>query len=231
MPQHDTSRPFQRTGLAVAAALFVMALLLVSNPLRFRSPVAPPVPVAAWATDTSPVRRPKMRPDYEVAPFTFECNACHRIIPPPANTHVRTATQHREVVLKHGINTWCLNCHHPQNRNVLVNDRGEEIPWDQPQRLCAKCHGPVYRDWLHGAHGRTNGYWDTSRGEQSRRKCIECHDPHQPPFPPMRPAPGPETLRMGPQGPGGHGEVRNPLRVAGHGEDAAAGDFEPEEGN
>lgn len=80
-------------------------------------------------------------------------------------------------------------------------------------------------------HGRTNGYWDTSRGEQSRRKCIECHDPHQPPFPPMRPAPGPETLRMGPQGPGGHGEVRNPLRVAGHGEDAAAGDFEPEEGN
>ncbi len=208
-----------------------MALLLVLNPLPFHSPVAPPTEVPGWATDTTPVRQPKMKPEYQVALFTFECNACHGIIPPPANTQVRTVTQHREVVLKHGINTWCLNCHHPENRNVLVNDRGEEIPWDQPQRLCAKCHGPVYRDWLHGAHGRTNGYWDTSRGEQSRRKCIECHDPHQPPFPPMRPAPSPETLRMGPQGPGEHGEVHNPLRLTGYGEGVAAGYLEPEEGN
>ena len=123
--------------------------------------------------------------------------------------------------MKHGLNTWCLSCHHSENRDAFVDDRGEEIPWDQPQLLCAKCHGPVFRDWQHGAHGRTNGYWDKSQGEQTRRKCIECHDPHQPPFPPMRPAPGPNTLRMGPQGDEIHTEVRNPLKVAGRGSSPA----------
>jgi hypothetical protein len=77
-----------------------------------------------------------------------------------------------------------------------VDDFGTPIPWDQPQLLCAKCHGPVYRDWQHGSHGRLNGYWDKTRGPQIRRRCIECHDPHTPPFTPLKPAPRPNTLRM-----------------------------------
>jgi hypothetical protein len=36
---------------------------------------------------------------------------------------------------------------------------------------------------------------------------------------------------MGPQGPGEHGEVHNPLRLTGYGEGVAAGYLEPEEGN
>jgi hypothetical protein len=73
----------------------------------------------------------------------------------------------------------------------------------------------VYRDWLHGSHGRTNGYWDTTRGEQSRRTCIECHDPHRPPFPPMPPAPGPRTLRLGRQDHSREPEpMKNPLQLA-----------------
>jgi hypothetical protein len=143
--------------------------------------------------------------------FTYRCSDCHRIIPATEDTR-RTFAQHREIELQHGINTRCLNCHHPTNRDAFVDDFGHEISWHQPQQLCAKCHGPVYRDWREGSHGRTNGYWDTTKGTQTRRKCIECHDPHQPPFPSMQPAPPPNTLRMGPQDHDRHARERDPLR-------------------
>jgi hypothetical protein len=159
------------------------------------------------------VRRPTLRPEIQLAGYTYRCSDCHDLFPSPAET-ARSLTQHTHIVLKHGINTRCFNCHHRINRDAYVDDWGREIPADQPQLVCAKCHGPVYRDWLHGSHGRTNGYWDTAKGPQERRKCIECHDPHQPPFPPMRPAPGPNTLRMGDQHRAvEHPDVPNPLQV------------------
>jgi formate-dependent nitrite reductase cytochrome c552 subunit len=99
------------------------------------------------------------------------------------------------------------------HRDAFVDDAGGQIAWNQPQLLCAKCHGPVYRDWQAGSHGRANGYWDLSRGEQTRRKCIECHDPHSPPFQALKPAPGPNTLRMGAPFAPSHGGVRDPLRL------------------
>jgi hypothetical protein len=179
------------------------------------------------------VRQPNLRPWYELGVFTYRCSDCHRIIPSPAEPD-RTLTQHREIRLRHGINTRCFNCHHRTNRDAFVDDYGNEIPWDQPQLVCAKCHGPVYRDWQHGSHGRTNAYWDPKQGKQIRRRCIECHDPHCPPFAPMVPAPGPHTLRMGPQEFGPHGEGHDPLRLgtasgarldrAGHVEDAPQDD-------
>jgi hypothetical protein len=139
---------------------------------------------------------------------------CHRIIPSPTETF-RKLTQHPEIRLNHGINTRCFNCHHPTNRNVFVDDFGREIPWREPQLLCAKCHGPVYRDWQAGSHGRINGYWDTAKGPQTKRRCIECHDPHHPPFAALTPAPGPNTLRMGPQEPPTHEGKHDPLRIYG----------------
>ena len=161
------------------------------------------------------MRRPSLAPQYTVAAYTYGCSDCHAIIPSPEEPR-RKLTQHTEIQLKHGINASCFNCHHPRNRDAFVDDFGGEIAWDQPQLVCAKCHGPVFRDWEHGSHGRANGYWDTAIGPQTRRKCIECHDPHQPPFPPMKPAPGPSTLRMGPQDHAGHSEVLGPLRLRRH---------------
>jgi hypothetical protein len=206
----------------VPVALFAVALVLALNPWPFENQVAPATQVPAWATDPTPVRRPTMRPEYVVAGYTYRCSDCHDILPSPPETY-RTLTQHTEIELKHGINTRCFNCHHRSNRDAFADDSGGEIPWDQPQLVCAKCHGPVYRDWQNRSHGRTDGYWDESRGPRGRRKCTECHDPHQPPFPPMRPAPPPNTLRMGPQ------EVveehgHDPLRIR-H-EDAGAGTVE-----
>ncbi|HNQ24712.1 MAG TPA: hypothetical protein PKK06_16645 [Phycisphaerae bacterium] len=207
LPSHGRTRAF-----AVPLVLFVLALALWQGPWQFHSPVPEATVVPAWAIDPTPVRRPKLRPQIQLAGFSYTCSDCHRFFSSPPET-IRSLTQHRNVELKHGINTRCFNCHHLTNRDALVDDWGREIPYDQPQLVCAKCHGPVYRDWLHGSHGRTNGYWDLTRGPQERRKCIECHDPHVPPFPPMPPAPPPSTLRMGEQGDGHHDDAVNPLRL------------------
>lgn len=199
----------------VPLVLFAAALVLFLNPWPFVSPLAAFSPAPGWATDPTPVRQPTLRPEYVVAGFTYRCSDCHRVIVSPAETY-RPLFQHTEILLNHGINTRCFNCHHLTNRDAFADDSGNPIPWDQPQLLCAKCHGPVYRDWQHGAHGRLNGFWDKTRGPQTRRRCIECHDPHTPPFPPMTPAPGPHTLRMHPgipTDPSRHAAETHPLRI------------------
>jgi len=91
--------------------------------------------------------------------------------------------------LRHGENRFCLNCHHPTNRNAFVDYDGSEIPQKDVVLLCGKCHGPVYRDWKAGVHGRQNGFWKADLGEKTKLRCIQCHDPHQPKFQPMKPLP------------------------------------------
>jgi hypothetical protein len=196
----------------VPVSLFLAALVMVLDPLPFRSPLPAAVPASFQATDISPVRTPIGSPQYEVSVYRYECSDCHRIIPSPGDAF-RTLTQHREIELDHGMNTRCFNCHHPTNRDAFVDDFGDEIPWSQPQRVCAKCHGPVYRDWQHGSHGRSNGHWLLTAGPQIRLKCIECHDPHRPPFTALHPAPGPHTLRTDPHAVGPPSETANPLRL------------------
>ncbi len=206
-----------RRAMVVPLVLLALGGLLAADLGPFASPVPPPTVVPAWAVDPTPVRRPSLRPEIELAGFTYRCSDCHRLFASPPET-TRSLTQHRDIVLDHGINARCFNCHHLTNRDAFVDDWGREIPPDQPQLLCAKCHGPVYRDWLHGSHGRTDGYWDTRQGPQQRRKCIECHDPHRPPFPGLVPAPPPNTLRMGDQtSPRSEPAVGSPLWVYGPG--------------
>jgi len=195
----------------VPAVLAVAAVLLVFAP-RYRSPAFAPTAVPEWATDAAPARRPSPRPLYTVGAFTYQCSECHRTEPEPRAAG-GAFTKHTEIRFTHGINARCLICQHPTNREAFVDDFGEEIPWDQPQRLCSKCHGPVYRDWQHGSHGRINGHWDTAQGELKRLKCIECHDPHHPPFQPLASAPPPRTLRMRPHHAAAHSGVHNPLRL------------------
>jgi hypothetical protein len=211
----------------VPAVLAVSAVLLVFAP-RYQSPAVAPTPLDERETDTTPVRQPSQRPLYKVGAFTYQCSECHRTEPEPRAAGGEF-TKHDEIRLAHGINTRCLNCHHPVNREAFVDDYGEEIPWDQPPRLCSRCHGPVFRDWQHGAHGRINGRWDTARERLVRLKCIECHDPHHPPFQPLESEPPPGTLRGKPQHHAAHSGVRNPLRLHGnaHANDHAAAGEEP----
>lgn len=198
----------------VPLVLIALAGLLIADPWPYVSPVVPPTVVPASATDATPIRRPILKPETVVAGMTYRCSECHDLFPSPVETD-RPLTQHQHIALEHGINARCFNCHNRENRDAFADDRGGPISFDQPPALCAKCHGPVYRDWTHGVHGRTNGYWDPKQGPMERRKCVECHDPHNPAFKPMRPAPGPNTLRMGDQRPEPEdlGQTKNPLLI------------------
>jgi len=183
-------------AVLVPLVFFGVAAFLWAGEWTFQSPITAPPPTPAWATDIATVRHPNLHHEIKIGDYTFQCSTCHRVFPTRTTTG-RTLTQHRDIKLEHGINDRCLNCHNRDDRNAFVTDDGGTIPFDQPQLLCARCHGPVYRDWQAGVHGREDGYWDRTRGRLERRLCTECHDPHIPPFPPMTPAPPPHTLRMG----------------------------------
>ncbi len=122
--------------------------------------------------------------------WTYNCMECHRLL--EAKWHYdRPMAEHQDIRLAHGENRFCLNCHHPTDRNAFVDYDGSVIPEKEVVRLCAKCHGPTYRDWKAGVHGRLNGHWDTAAGPRTQLRCIQCHDPHAPKFPTMKPLPPP----------------------------------------
>ncbi len=118
--------------------------------------------------------------------WTYNCMECHRLF--PAKWHYdRPMAEHQDIHLEHGQNRFCLNCHHAENRNAFVDYDGSEIAQADVVLLCAKCHGPIYRDWQAGVHGRSNGHWLAGSGPRTQLRCIQCHDPHRPKFQPMKP--------------------------------------------
>ncbi|MBL9172144.1 MAG: hypothetical protein JNL10_01295 [Verrucomicrobiales bacterium] len=122
--------------------------------------------------------------------WSYNCMECHRLF--PARWHYdRPMNEHQDIRLEHGNNRFCLNCHHPTDRNAFVDYDGSAIAEADVVLLCAKCHGPTYRDWKAGVHGRRNGFWDRQKGTQTQLRCIQCHDPHHPKFQPMPPLPPP----------------------------------------
>ena len=100
-------------------------------------------------------------------------------------------------MFRHGLDQHCLHCHNPSNSDVYLNHDGTEIPNDQSTQLCGKSHGVTYRDWKIGVHGRLSGYWDDTFGPRKNFECIECHDPHNPRFPSLKPDPPPIRSRFG----------------------------------
>ena len=118
--------------------------------------------------------------------WTYNCMECHKLLPARWR-YDRPMAEHQDVRLEHGNNRFCLNCHHPKNRNAFVDYDGTEIAEADVVLLCAKCHGPVHNDWEAGVHGRSNGFWDTQQGGKTKLRCIQCHDPHQPKFKALKP--------------------------------------------
>jgi hypothetical protein len=113
------------------------------------------------------------------------CATCHNgeMVPFPKDKKPRLITMHQDIVensleLKHGRGAiWCLDCHSAKNRNKLVDRQGNELSFNQPQRLCGSCHGEVYIDWREGIHGKRIGAWATG-GKKRWWVCTECHNPH-----------------------------------------------------
>ncbi|MFH1999651.1 MAG: hypothetical protein ABIK28_08225 [Planctomycetota bacterium] len=171
-----------------------------------------------WGFDTTPIpESPAARvnkADLSIAPrrialsdppiihlngYDRNCMDCHMLFPPRAEPPESLAV-HSHIIMNHGMNDQCRNCHDLANRNRLVMQNRVILPFSQSAQLCGKCHGPTYRDWERGMHGRSQGFWNRSLGELIRLRCVDCHDPHSPRVPamvPMKPLPSPHTLRMG----------------------------------
>lgn len=138
--------------------------------------------------------------------WTYNCMECHKLLKQPKWKYDRPMVEHQDIKLQHGNNRFCLNCHHPANRNAFVDYDGSEIKQADVVMLCAKCHGTTYRDWQAGVHGRQNGYWNKEMGESTKLRCIQCHDPHHPVFQPMKPLP---PLRYPPRAAGGSARTQS----------------------
>ena len=144
----------------------------------------------------------------------YDCYACHEKGKPPplrldTNQQIIVAKEHADIVMghgSHGRNNNCFNCHNENNLLLLQPRDGRELKFSDSPLLCGSCHGPTYRDWEAGAHGRISGYWDRSVGAIQRKQCVNCHNPHAPAFPGRKPAPGPHLLHpvavTSAQGPG-----------------------------
>lgn len=131
----------------------------------------------------------------------YDCYACHEKGKPPplrldTNQQIIVAKEHPDIVMNHGShgrNNNCYNCHNENNLLLLQPRDGRELKFSDSPLLCGSCHGPTYRDWEAGAHGRVGGYWNQPRTNQ-RKACVNCHNPHAPAFPSRKPAPGPHLL-------------------------------------
>jgi hypothetical protein len=180
-------------GLPWARWSFAQTLSNAVSPVPANLPVVsrPPAdqPPVGLLTDShldkTPPRKTKGL-DLVRMGWTYNCMECHKLF--PARWHYdRPLNEHRDIKLEHGNNRFCLNCHHPANRNAFVDYDGSEIAQSDVVQLCGKCHGTIYRDWQVGAHGRPNGFWKADLGVKTKLRCIQCHDPHSPQFKPMKP--------------------------------------------
>jgi len=195
--------------------MVVAAILLLVNP-QVGIPLVPSVePVSA--DQISPgARRIALGdpPITRLGAITQRCSDCHVLFETEREPG-RDLVQHTEIQLRHGSNDTCLNCHDRGDRERLAIRNAEPVGFADVAQLCSQCHGPVYRDWAKGAHGKTIGAWDLTSSDAVRLSCTQCHDPHSPAYEAMAPLPGPNTLRMGDPHANhnaAHPDQRNPLR-------------------
>jgi len=187
--QRNSPSKSRRAALAAGCALSLGGLVVLADAVRAPSATMARPVVSNSAEDAHLDKAPPRKIVglvLEKSGWSYNCMECHALF--PAKWHYqRPMSQHADIRLEHGNNRFCLNCHHPTNRNVFVDYDGSEIPASKVDLLCGKCHGTIHRDWEAGAHGRRNGYWNRELGEETRLSCIQCHDPHSPAFKPMKP--------------------------------------------
>jgi len=190
--------------VALTAAFGGLALLFVAD-LWGHTPAGPKIPlVDPVFLETKPWRNSYSDMVGAKEDMSdYDCYACHEKAKPPpirfdANHRIIIPKEHANIEMSHGShdrNNLCYNCHHEANLLTLQVRDGRELKFDNSTPLCGSCHGPTYRDWEAGAHGRTSGHWDAKRGAISRLACVNCHNPHAPHIPTRPPAPGPHSLR------------------------------------
>jgi hypothetical protein len=194
---------------SVVLTLLCVVFVLLSAAFYFelwgRTPNRPAIPPVEPAfTNTSTVRMSGaelVRTGGDAS--GLDCYACHDrkkqvVLKFDAEKRIILPEEHNDLVMAHGThnrNNNCFNCHDEANLELLQTRDGRQLKLLESTPLCGSCHGPTYRDWEAGVHGRTSGFWDPKIGALTRQNCVSCHDPHSPKFPPQKPAPGPHGLR------------------------------------
>ncbi len=122
----------------------------------------------------------------------FPCSDCHEDM---EVNHRRRMLEDEHVEISEMFNhaseqRWCLDCHNPDNRDVLRLANGDLVSFEESYYLCGQCHGTIFRDWKAGIHGKRTGEWN---GRKQYRLCVHCHNPHSPKFKPLKPLPPPDN--------------------------------------
>ncbi len=154
---------------------------------------------------TVPVRDPFTKAETERSGFKYNCNNCHEHIDSPMVPR-KLIAEHQGIIVDHEEAMTCYTCHSRKNREELNDIYGNKVAFEQSQNLCRRCHGPRYRDWKLGIHGRMTGHWDKAKGGATNLACVYCHNPHSPKFKPMKPSPPPVRDNYITQGAGTHHE-------------------------
>lgn len=141
------------------------------------------------------IRRPSGPPTIELQQTDpqgrtgeVSCSTCHSVRESDFTNRTPADLDlfHQNMSFSHG-KLSCYACHNPGDADTLRLADTTVVTYPDVMTLCGQCHGTQARDYAHGAHGGMNGYWDLSRGPRSRNNCIDCHDPHVPKFPSMKP--------------------------------------------
>ena len=192
-----------------SAVLLILAMVFLVLAVAFaRHHTSPPRGESIPLVDPSLVTPTTFRTSYvqliraKADLSDFDCYACHEKGKPPVikydtNQNIIIPKEHEDVVMKHGThnrNNVCFNCHDEQNLSLLQTRDGHEVKLEDSPRLCGSCHGPTYRDWEAGAHGRTGGQWNPQSAGFTRQICVDCHNPHSPKIPGRKPLPPPHLL-------------------------------------
>ena len=122
----------------------------------------------------------------------FPCSDCHEDMDV---NHRRRILADEHVEISESFNhaseqRWCLDCHNPDDRDVLRLANGDLVSFEESYNLCGQCHGTIFRDWKAGIHGKRTGEWN---GRKQYRLCVNCHNPHNPRFKPIKPMPPPNN--------------------------------------
>lgn len=202
------SDPSSSSVLTVLAVLFIGLTFAFVGDVWGRVPKRADIPLAdpAFATpSTVRLSAEELIASGEDA-SGLDCAACHEQGKPLTlefneNNDIVLPEEHGDLVMGHGRhkrNDNCFNCHDEKNLEFLQTRDGRQVKLVESATLCGSCHGPTYRDWEAGVHGRTSGYWKRDLGKAERKVCTSCHDPHSPAFPSVAPAPGPHLLHPPP---------------------------------
>lgn len=123
----------------------------------------------------------------------FPCSDCHSELLPDIQRR-ELVEMHDDIVFDHDSeNRWCLACHDTNQRDSLILAGGQRLGLNESYKLCGQCHGPKYRDWKLGIHGKRTGEWN---GEKQYHLCVHCHDPHSPKIKGMKPMPPPRKPEL-----------------------------------